>query len=103
MKYTWLYDVDLNLLEGDYKTIAEKCGLETLIKLLNEFEKSTLYFSRGLLNNAAREYIIKNKNKSPLALAKDLNLSERYVQRILSEYRREVAAKKTAKKNTSYC
>lgn len=103
MKYNWLYDVDIDLLEGDYRTIAEKCGLETLVKLLNEFEKSTLYFSRGLLNGAVREYIIKHKDKSPLALAKDLSLSERYVQRILSDYRREAAAKKNGRKNKNYC
>ena len=103
MKYNWLNDVDPVLLEGDYRTIAEKCGLETLITLLNEFEKSTVYFSKGLLASAVRQFIIKHKEKSSTWLAKELNLSERYIQKILREHRLEEAALKPIRKNKKYC
>lgn len=77
----WLKDVEfLDLLNGDSALIAESCGVDVLIKLLEELPSINLYLSTKPLDEARRRYIKKFYDGSNVKmLAKTLGCSERFV------------------------
>jgi len=77
----WLKDIDFyDLLDGDAALIADSCGVDILIKLLEELPSITLYLSTKPLTEARKRYIQKYYDgRNTKQLARLLNCSERFI------------------------
>lgn len=86
MKLDWLKEYNWQeSLQGDYRIIADTCGIDTLIKLIEVFGKTNLYFSYEPLFRLREEYIRKNRYADPQELARVLGVSERTIYTIRRE------------------
>lgn len=66
--------------------IAEKCGEEIAIRLMQEFPLCTLYVPKNGFSIAIRKYIERNHNGFNTAiLALKCGVTERYVRQVISE------------------
>jgi len=83
----WTKEIDYTKhLTGDQRDIAELIGIQNLLKLIDRFNKTPVYFSDKCLLSMKREYILENVGgASPKQLARMLDLSERYVYEIINE------------------
>lgn len=80
-KYEWLKEVDYNkIITGDLKNILEIVGIDSFIKLYEQFCSTSIYFSEKFIFNAKREYIKNNPASSTKELARKLMISEWFVQ-----------------------
>ncbi len=83
----WLKEIEITneMLDEDYRFIAERIGMDNLFKLLRMFDKSAVYFSMERLDKPRRVYIKKNASKGVKELSRVLGVSERYIYKILHE------------------
>jgi len=61
-------------------------GIDKFLLLLEEFQKSSFYFSTDRIEVMKREYIIKNKKLGVRELAKTTRFSEGHVYSILRKH-----------------
>jgi len=86
MNFEWMKDFpDIEQhLSRDYKIIAEELGIENLIKLLNLYQKTSIYFTTAPITDLMRIYIAENRyKKDPVELARELGVSKKYVYDII--------------------
>lgn len=84
--YSWVSQIQWQEnLDGDNLLIAETIGLENYIKLVTILAKTTMYFSTKPLDELRPIYIKQNPQKTPKELAREMGVSERYVQIIRAE------------------
>lgn len=84
----WLKEIEItpDMLDEDYRNIAERIGVDNLFELLRLFDKSSVYFSIERLDGPRRMYIRKNAgSKGVKELARVLGVSERYIYKVLHE------------------
>ncbi|MCX6149756.1 MAG: hypothetical protein NTX22_04450 [Ignavibacteriales bacterium] len=88
LNLTWLNDIDLiPTLQGDPKAIAETCGSETLIKLIeNDFTKMKFYIPANALDDAKKMYVRKfYDGKNLKTLCRMLKVSDSQIYKWISE------------------
>lgn len=86
MKYHWLRDVNWKRgLRGDLREIAEACGIETLIVLMQNFEHLQVGFNPTHLRPLLRQYVREHPEISCRQLARVFGVSERFAQKLLTE------------------
>lgn len=83
----WFSKVDYKQhLTGDMKDIADLIGIENLLKLINRFNKTPIYFSDKCLLELKKEYIRQQRGKmEPRIIARLLDVSERYIYNVYEE------------------
>lgn len=83
----WLKEIEITheMLDEDYRFIAERIGMENLFELIRMFDKSAVYFSVARLDKPRRVYIKKNASKGVKELSRILGVSERYIYKVLHE------------------
>lgn len=83
----WVTTLDYNkYLNGDMKDIADLIGIENLLKLINRFNKTPIYFSDKCLLTLKKEYIKSQRGKiEPRVIARLLDVSERYIYNVYEE------------------
>ncbi len=87
-KMEWLREVEIeDLLEGDMKTLYERCGKELFYSLLETAPKSRFYIASEKLKRAIRRrYVEKHYDgTNKLSLAVRLGVSTKTIERILQE------------------
>lgn len=90
MNLDWLKEYDWKkTLEGDYRIIADKLGIDNLIKLIEVFGKTSIYFSYEPLFRLREDYIRQNKHTEAHELARFLGVSERTIYTIRRETRKK--------------
>lgn len=86
MTFDWLKDIpNVNeYLTKDYRTIADECGVDVLIRLLTLYQKTALYFSTAPITDLMSLYILQNRRKKdPTELARELGVSKKFVYDVL--------------------
>jgi hypothetical protein len=86
MTFEWLRDIpDIKEhLSRDYRTIADECGVEVLIKLLTLYQKTALYFTTAPITDLMSLYIHNNRyKKDATELARELGVSKKFVYDVL--------------------
>ncbi len=83
----WLKSIDVRQhLSGDTELLYQECGIETLIALWEKLPSLSLYISTKPLNECKKVFIRKEYNGSNVKqLARTLNVSERFVMKVISE------------------
>lgn len=91
LKNEWIKDIDIEKhLEGDLLMIYEICGLDTLMVLMENLSKITIYISEKPLVSAKKEYIKKNFNgHNAKELAIKLRVSEKFVTETIHATRKK--------------
>ncbi len=86
----WLKSINIRPhLTGDCEMLYQECGLDTLIHLWEKLPSMNLYISTKPLNDCKRVYIMQEYDgKNVKALASKLNVSERFVLKVLSQAER---------------
>lgn len=70
----------------DMKMVAEYCGMDIAVKLIEEMPSMAIYIPKSSVNQLAQDYIRKNYNGSNVKkLAVKTGYSEKQVYRILHE------------------
>lgn len=88
MRFGWLGKIDWKKdLHGEYREISELIGVDNLIKLLENFQKTPLYFGTSPLEPLLREYIVAAVDRPLKELARETGKSIRSIQRIRREQR----------------
>jgi len=92
---SWIENLEISDLPGQYKEMAEIIGIENTLKLAEHFGKSGFYF-RGLEPLIARKkeiYIRENFNgQNHRELARRTEYSERWVYEIIKVWKEEKQA-----------
>lgn len=91
-KLDWLEEIEFeDLLTGDMKLIAERCGQDVLKSLMEKVPKIHVYMSEKPLVEAQKRYIAKNyKQGNAKEIAAKLGVSERFVYKVHREaYRKK--------------
>lgn len=87
MKKKWLDDLKPeDMPTSDLKLVAETCGVETAIQLLEHMPGISIYIPKLERTDLVKSYIIKNFNgstESAKRLALDLNLSVNHIYNIV--------------------
>ncbi len=74
-------------LTPDLQMLSEICGLEVVKDILRNFGGLNFYIPKlSRLDTFIERYIRDNKNKTLKQLAKELNLSERYLRLLKSKF-----------------
>lgn len=83
----WLKEITVSpdMLDEDYRYIAERIGMDNLFELIRLFDKSSVYFSAERLDKPRRAYIMKNVSKGVKELSRILGVSERYIYKVISD------------------
>ncbi len=83
----FLQDLTIEDLPGkDMKMVAEYCGIDIAVKLIEEMPSMAIYIPKSSVNQLAKDYIRKNYNGSNVKkLAAKTGYSEKQVYRILHE------------------
>ncbi|MBI5646668.1 MAG: hypothetical protein HY962_07025 [Ignavibacteriae bacterium] len=75
-----------DLPDGDVRRIAERCGLEVALSLVEGYSGLTIYIPRNTLHGFVRRYVRENHRRlSPKELALALNVTVSHVYSILRE------------------
>ncbi|MCE1189460.1 MAG: hypothetical protein LWX56_09990 [Ignavibacteria bacterium] len=83
MRLAWLKKIDWErTLRGDNLEIAQLIGIDNFIVLAENFMKLNVYFALGEFEQAAKEYIKLNTEIESKKLARELGVSQRYVQKM---------------------
>ena len=99
-KLDWLNEIEIeDLLEKDTELIANKVGLEVLIKLWEYLPSFNLYISTIPITKAKMRYIERfYDGGNAKEIATKLGISERTFYRLLSALRKERAAKRKGRR-----
>lgn len=83
----WIKQIEYDdLITGDMKLIAERCGEDVLFSLLSNIPSIHVYLSEAPLNAARRRYIEKYyRQGNAKELAVTLNVSEYFVYKVQRE------------------
>jgi len=81
MSYEWIKEVDWeNHLPGELKEIAELIGIDNLLKLLERFGKTQVYFPTNFIPKLKRIYIRNNYETGRVKeLCRKLDASQSFV------------------------
>lgn len=92
----WIDEIEYkDLLTGDMKLIADRCGLDVLKSLLTHLPKIHVYLSEKPLVEMQKRYIKKNyKQGNAKQLAARLGVSERFVYQAHREQIRKDRARR---------
>ncbi len=83
MDYLWLKKIaGFDALPEEYRDIISLVGLDKFIQMMKAFDKTSIYFSKKGLLPLLQKYIVENKAVSAQKLAKELNISVRYVYKL---------------------
>lgn len=75
-------------LTPDLQMLSETCGLDVVRNILRNFGGLNFYIPKiSRLDTFIERYIRENKNKTLKQLAKELNLSERYLRLLKAKFR----------------
>jgi len=88
----WMKEIDFNKLKnnGDVDCNAEliikECGVDVLLKLIELFGKSSIYFSEKLIFSLKREYICQKRHElSVKQMSRALSVSEKYIYNVVND------------------
>lgn len=88
MEKTWLLDLKPNdMPNNDLKLVAENCGVETAIKLLEHMPGISIYIPKPERTDLVKKYIIKNFDGSTECakrIALELGLSVNHIYNIVN-------------------
>ncbi len=88
MNYNWMKQVEsFELLPWEYQEMIGLLGVEHFIRLLQSFEKSTVYFSERNLIPLLKDYIETREHIPNRLLARELRVSLRFVYKVKEESR----------------
>lgn len=80
--------IDEDDLTPDLKMLSETCGLEVVQNILRNFGGLNFYIPKlSRLDTFIERYIRENNTKTLKQLAKELNLSERYLRLLKMKYK----------------
>lgn len=80
ISYVKLEDLPLEMQE-----IAQNCGMESVMMIIEKYKSMSLYVPKNLLDKAKARFIAENYNGANMRdLVRTLDLSERQIRRILS-------------------
>lgn len=80
--YDWMNDVNPEIFTNDFKTAVDLIGLQNTIKLWDAFSKTGIYFSTTQILEAKKEYVRTHLDVDTKTLARLLNLSDSYINRL---------------------
>ncbi len=91
----WIKEVEFrDLLTGDMQLIYDMCGHDVLLSLMEHMDGVGLYISGKPAIAAKKRYIRKFcDGRNVKALALQLNVSERFVWKVLEEKKKKAAEK----------
>ena len=73
-------------LEGDTRLIAEECGIESLIKMYEIFNKTSVNFSESHLKDLKKQYVREYfDGNNAKQIARKLGVSQRFVYEVLND------------------
>lgn len=86
MKFEWLKNTNWQeKLDGDYRIIADLCGIDNLIKLLETFQKTEVYFSLSPFEEMIMKYMMENPTMKPKEVARETGVSIKYIYSLMSK------------------
>ncbi|NUM72254.1 MAG: hypothetical protein HUU43_15525 [Ignavibacteriaceae bacterium] len=80
--YDWMNDVNPEIFTDDFKTAVDLIGLKNTVKLWVAFSKTGIYFSETPILEAKKEYVKTHLDTDTKTLARLLNLSDSYINRL---------------------
>ena len=87
MDYLWLKKITgFDELPEEYRDLISLVGVDKFIQMMRTFDKTSVYFSKKGLMPLLQKYIVENQTVSAQKLAKELNISVRYVYKLKTLY-----------------
>lgn len=80
MDLSWIKDLDYKKhFSAEYNDMIDLIGLDNFLKLLDHFSKTTVYFTEKPIQSLHGEFIKKHPDIPAKEIARQLNVSERFV------------------------